>query len=142
MTGFRDALQQQNWFNVTSVQEVDASFDAFWDIFKPMYETYFPLKILQFNKNRHSINDFMTPGLLISRRRKIELHRFALIDPTNFSDKFKLYRNIFNATLRASKKLTYDMKFSQFAKNPKKMWELLNELTSKNKSKSNSNIPF
>jgi hypothetical protein len=142
MTGFRDVLQQQNWFNVTSVQEVDASFDAFWDIFKPIYETYFPLKILKLNKNRHSINDFMTPGLLISRGRKIELHRLALIDPTNFSDKFKLYRNIFNATLRASKKLTYDMKFSQFAKNPKKTWELLNELTSKNKSKSNSNIPF
>ncbi len=77
----------------------------------------------------------MTPGLLISRRRKIELHRLSLIDPANFSNKFKLYRNIFNATLRASKKLTYNMKFAQFAKNPKKTWELLNELTSKSKSK-------
>ncbi len=34
------------------------------------------------------------------------------------------------------------MKFTQFAKNPKKTWELLNELTSKSKYKNNSDIPF
>ncbi len=34
------------------------------------------------------------------------------------------------------------MKFAQFAKNPKKTWELLNELTSKSKYKNNSDFPF
>ncbi len=62
----------------------------------------------------------MTPGLLISRRRKLELHKQSLIDPVQFANLFKTYRNLFNSTLRASKKLTYDRKFAQFAKNPKK----------------------
>jgi hypothetical protein len=42
---------------------------------------------------------------------------------------------VFNATVRASKKLHYETKFKQYAKNPKKTWDLLYELTNGNKKK-------
>ena len=84
----------------------------------------------------------MTPGLLISRNRKLELHKNALVNPHNFSHLYKQYRNIFNSTLRASKKLHYDYKFNQTSKDPKKTWELLNEITGNKPKNKNSPIPL
>jgi hypothetical protein len=83
----------------------------------------------------------MTPGLLISRLHKTVLLKKSIVDPTNNLDRYRQYRNVFNSLLRASKKLYYDAKFAQFAKNPKKIWSLLNDITGNKKSNSNASIP-
>ena len=72
----------------------------------------------------------MTPGLLISRSTKLKLHKIALTDnvPYNWSE-YRKYRNIFNKTVRASKKLYYMNNIVKNAKNPKKTWDILRELT-------------
>jgi hypothetical protein len=75
----------------------------------------------------------MTPGLLISRAHKLELHKKSLIDSAQFSTRYKEYRNIFNSLIRASKKLHYDAKFTLHAKNPKMIWNLLNEISGNKK---------
>jgi hypothetical protein len=75
----------------------------------------------------------MTPGLLTSRITKIKLHKLSLTNPATYLNKYKAYRNLFHKTVRASKKLHYEIKFKQYAKNPKKTWELLNELTNGSK---------
>ncbi len=85
----------------------------------------------------------MTTALLISRKRKLELHKLSLVNPVTYLPKYKVYRNIFNSTLRASKAHYFDAKFRQYSKNPKKTWDVLNELTSnipKNKSAKIPNI--
>jgi hypothetical protein len=112
------------------------SFDNFWDTFSTLYDLHFPLREIKPNKNFHKQNDFMTNGLLVSRRRKIELYKLSLTNPADYLTKYKQYRNLFNKILRASKSLYYDAKFTQYAKNPKKTWETLNELTSSSKNKS------
>ena len=73
----------------------------------------------------------MTSALLVSRRRKLDLHKLSIVNPAIYLAPYKTYRNIFNSTLRASKIHYYDSKFRQYAKNPKKTWDTLNELTSK-----------
>ena len=88
------------------------------------------LTTTKFNKNYHKVSDFMTTGLLISRRNKILLHKTALV--TNTHDNwttYRNYRNLFNKTIRASKKLHYESKLATNAKNPKKTWDILKELT-------------
>ena len=40
-------------------------------------------------------------------------------------NKFKLFRNIYNETIRAAKKLYYEKQFSKFQSNLKKSWQLL-----------------
>jgi hypothetical protein len=70
----------------------------------------------------------MTADLLISRRHKLELHKKSLIDPQTFLETYRIYRNTFNSIVRASKRLHYDAKFAQYAKHPKKIWGLLNEI--------------
>jgi hypothetical protein len=44
--------------------------------------------------------------------------------------------------VRASKKLHYDAKFSLYANNPKKIWNLLNEISGVKKASNGSNIPY
>jgi hypothetical protein len=82
----------------------------------------------------------MTKGLLVSRKCKLELQKLSILNPASFSNTFKQYRNLFNSTLCASKNLYYDNKFSLYAKNPKKTWETLNELTSSTLNPSKKNI--
>jgi hypothetical protein len=69
----------------------------------------------------------MTAGLLVSRRRKLQLQKISIRDPSvvNISA-FKTYRNLYNRTLRASKKLYFDSNLKKAKKN-KKTWSLLKE---------------
>jgi hypothetical protein len=47
--------------------------------------------------------------------------------------KYTDYRNLYYKLVRASKKLHISQKLTENAKNPKKMWEILNEITGGNK---------
>jgi len=67
---FKQALSSVNWNLVTNLENVDTSYDKFWEIFSLHYENSFPLVKMKRNKNFHKINNFMTEGLLISRVTK------------------------------------------------------------------------
>ncbi len=135
LQNFKNALHALTWREVLTDHDINSSFNTFWDTFSTLFELHFPIIKTKFNKNLHPKNDFMTPGLLISRSNKNRLYKLAINDSNQFLNKYRAYRNLFNTVLRASKKLHYETKFKQYAKNPKKTWELLNELTSGNKKK-------
>ena len=73
MEKFRTDLGRLGWQNVLACSEVDESYGLFWNDFKALYELHFPLKQVKLNKNLHSINNFMTRGLLVSRATKNNL---------------------------------------------------------------------
>jgi hypothetical protein len=129
MVNFRDEIHKLRWYNVYNNQDTNVSFDLFWEDFNTLFELHFPLTKTKFNRNIHKINEFMTSGLLISRKTKITLHKKAVVNPTLFYERYKIFRNIFNSTLRLSKKLFLEAKFRAYEKNPKKTWDLLKEVT-------------
>ena len=121
---FKYDLQQLTWDNVLDTDNVDTCYDIFWDHYFRLHDHHFPLTSTKFNKNFHKISDFMTTGLLISWSNKLKLHKIALTDnvPYNWTQ-YKNYRNVFNKTVRASKKVKklYDLtNIEKNAKNPKK----------------------
>jgi hypothetical protein len=68
----------------------------------------------------------MTAGLLVSRRQKNKLFKKQIAHPTNDNvNHFRIYRNIYNSTLRKSKKLFYESTISKFKSKPKQLWEFL-----------------
>ena len=74
----------------------------------------------------------MTRGLLISRATKNSLHKDAILSRNEFAiTAYKNFRNLYNTLLRLSKKLYYEHNLKKFKSNPKKTWELLNEITSR-----------
>jgi hypothetical protein len=77
----------------------------------------------------------MTQGLLISRRAKIDLLKKSMVDPMFFNcEKYKKYRNLYNKLIRVAKKDHVNEQLEINKKNPKKTWEILNEITGKQKN--------
>ena len=72
---FKAALGSLNWNNALNSTNVDDCYDSFWDEFKSLFDIYLPLTTKKFSKNVHKISDFMTGGLLISRKNKLTLHK-------------------------------------------------------------------
>ena len=108
MQTFREDLPQLRWQDVITCNDVDNSFNLFCTDFKTPYDIHFPLKQIKFNRNLHSINKFMTRGLLISRITKKNLLKTNLLNRSASSAlNYKNYRNIYNRVLRASKKLYF-----------------------------------
>jgi hypothetical protein len=82
------------------------------------------------------MSEFMTQGLIVSRRQKIELLKISIKDPSDANcTKYKNFRNLYNRLIRIRKKQHYHEKIEQNQKNPKKMWDILREFTSGSKPK-------
>ncbi len=82
MTRLKNALNETNWANVLTDNDVNSSFNKFWEIFSSLYDQHFPKIHMRFNRNKHKINGFMTDELLLARNRKIELHKISLKNKT------------------------------------------------------------
>ena len=75
----------------------------------------------------------MSNGLLISRARKLQLQKISITTPSLSNlNAYKLFRNTYNKTLRAGKKLFLSKKLTENAKNPKKTWQTLRDLIPSN----------
>jgi hypothetical protein len=111
---FRNSLANTDWRSVFSDNNVNSSYSKFWEIYN----------------NLHKICNFMTPGLLQSRKTKLNLRKISLNDPsvTNLEN-YKNFRNLYNTTLRGSKKVYFEQKIQQNKKNLKKTWDTLKEAT-------------
>jgi hypothetical protein len=135
MTNLRDSLKNLQWNEVLVTDNVNVCYDEFWSIFKTLYDLHIPVVSSRFNRNYHKISSFMTSGLLTSRRTKIELLKKSVVDPTFLNcETYKNYRNLYNKLVRIAKKNHTHEKLEQNKKNPKKTWEILNEITGKSKS--------
>ena len=127
---FKNNLQNVNWDEVTSCDNVDDCYNKFWTLYSLLFDIHFPLVSVKFNRNFHKISNFMTKGLLVSRKTKIDLLKLSLTDPSVDNKNFyKQYRNAYNKVLRASKKIHIENKLKRDSKNPKKIWDTLKELT-------------
>ena len=135
MARFKEDLGNLRWRNVLACEEVDKSFNLFWQDFKTLYNLHFPLKQVKFNKNLHSTNKFMTGGLLISRSNKNRLHKLSITSRSiENSTTYRNYRNIYNSVLRASKKIFFRENLQLNRKNPKRIWELIKEASTGQKT--------
>ena len=111
------------------------AFDSFWKIFKHLYDTHCPVKIIKLNKNKHKINDFMTEDLITARNAKLDLYKIYINDRTITNEnEYKLARNQYNTMLRQSKKEYYENNLVLNIKNPKRTWDLLKEATNLNRT--------
>jgi hypothetical protein len=130
MNLFRDELRNCSWNNVLLEQDVNMALDQFLDTFTVLADLYFPEKQRKKNKNFDGIKEFMTKGLLISRKRKNVLFKKKILHPTdNNVNTYRIYHNIYNALIRRSKKMYFESALSKFRSKPKKIWEIINHAT-------------
>ena len=134
---FKNNLSALSWESVSSCQDVNLAFANFWEDWSLLFKLHFPLKSVRFDKNYHKINDFMSKGILISRKNKLDLYKKFLFsqNPEN-ENRYKTYRNLYNKTVKAAKVLYYEKKLESNKSDPKKMWGTLNEAINRSSSKS------
>jgi hypothetical protein len=137
LNNFCNNLSNLAWNDVLQTNDVDNCYNRFWGHFENLYDLNFPMVTTRTNRNYHKISDFMTQGLVVSRRTKINLLKMQLNHPNQQNiDNYKKYRNLYNKLIRIRKRDHFNEKLQKSQKNPKKTWELLCELTGGKNSKS------
>ena len=128
-----------SWTNTVGENDPQLGLDSFLKEFHEVYDLHFPEVTKKFNKNFHKKEAWMTEGLLISRRRKFQLGSLSVGNPSETNNSaFKLYRNIYNKTVRAAKKLYYETELRKNQKNIKQTWKLLKDAIKSNTQKSST----
>ena len=126
INNFTNNLNLISWNDVTSTDCPDQAFKNFNETFTTLHNLHFSPKTVKFNINYHKLEPWMSRGLLISRKTKLklatQLSKFPT--PANLS-KYKTFRNIYNSTLRAAKKLHFHKAIQNNTNNLKKTWAIL-----------------
>jgi predicted transcriptional regulator len=100
INNLKNALNNTDWATVYSENTVDSSFNAFWGIFKSLYDEHFPIIRVRFNKNKHKINGYMTDELLNAHKNKLALHKTSLKSKAlEDHNRYIAYRNYYNTLL-------------------------------------------
>jgi len=82
MNNLKIALQGTNWASVLIENDINLSFNNFWQIFSLLYDQHFSKIHMRFNRNKHKIKGFMSDELLQARNYKLELQKIALKNKT------------------------------------------------------------
>jgi hypothetical protein len=129
---FSNFLKNTPWLNVLEELEPNCAFNIFSDQFETLHSNFFSPKLVKFNQNFHKKEKWITAGILTSRLTKLSLSKkcIQIPSPENI-EKFKKYRNLFNKTVRTSKKLYFSHELERNTSNLKKTWALLNEAINK-----------
>ena len=136
---FSAALRNINWEFLNTFDNTQDAYDHFSETFFSLSNLYFPECSKFLNKNIHSIFPWMTKGLLVSRSRKILLHKLSFIgaSPTSIQ-LYKNFRNTYSRILKASKKIYFQNQLIKHQSDCKKMWEILQKAVNNSNKSSNS----
>jgi hypothetical protein len=128
-TDFIFALSNESWSNTFNADDVNQMYNSFLNTFLRIFYASFPLTRVA-NKNKG--NQWITPGILISCKRKREL--FLLLRSTNnpiLNQYYKKYYNILMKVIREVKRMTYSARILASHNKTKTTWTILNELLGK-----------
>jgi hypothetical protein len=132
LNNFKRSLSMLDWAPVTDKNDVNIAYEEFWNLYNTTFNDCFPFTRTKFNKNIHKKNEFMTNGLLISRRTKLNLQKASIVNPTAHNVQlYKNYRKIFQKMLNAAKKLHINEKLRNCKNNPHATWKILNDVIGK-----------
>ncbi len=128
-----DAINNIDWPSELSTENPCSTF---MKIFKDLFNTFCPVVTKKkFNKNLHPKQPWMTNGLIISRKSKQDLRKAALLNKTNNTwDKYILFRQIYNKTIKAAKLNHMTHIINENQGNSKVIWSTINEYINRHKN--------
>ena len=134
---FKRALGAESWENLYVCADTQESYNIFSSKFHELFNLFFPLNTVKFNKKFHYKEKWFSQGLAVSRREKICLDNIAAKCPTPTNiKKFKDYRNLYNKITKAAKKSYFEDELSKNKSNLKKTWSLIRQAVKLKSSKS------
>ena len=134
---FRDKLKEVNWEPLLA-DDSENVYEKFYEIIHGIYDECFPLsqrKITPKDSKNPFFNDYLR-GLVKEKHRILKLFNR---NPITFGTMYRAIRNKVNNAVRDAKRNYYLFNLIQSERNPKKTWEVLNEILGRNPNK-NCNI--
>lgn len=125
----------QTFSNFTLSSSVSTSFDNFIKVLHNSFNNSFPLT-KKFNRKTSPIKPWITKDILNKINRKNNLFKTYVITKSNQDFiEFKKYRNYLRKIIRTAENNYYIYEFNKYKLNPKKSWNLINEILGKTKTK-------
>ena len=127
--------------NVDENADPNSNFECFMKHFMKLKQQCLPKKRVRFNKKKHKVNAWLTPGILKSINSKNLLYKKLMqtpVDSPNYPDlllNFKSYKNIIRRTIMHAKRTYYKNVFNTYSTNLKKTWQTINESLNRMKKK-------
>lgn len=141
LADFNTVLLNEDWTLVTDSNSTQQSYEIFQTKFSTLFDTFFPIKKVKFNRNIHRAEKWFTNGLLISRRNKLKLEKQCAENPTDYNTmKYSTFKMIYNKTLKAAKKFYFNSELCQNQKDLKKTWDIIRAATNRKSKKSNTEL--
>ena len=136
-------LHQKDWISKLDSSDANDNFDTLMLNIHSVMDKYSPVKCIRISAKRQHVEPWMTKGLKTSFKKKKLLYRESLKVNATEQERLKYtqYRNRLNILKRIIKQNYYKTRATDFAKDSKKLWALINKVVGKRKS-SGSIIPY
>lgn len=128
---FRQELSNENWESVLKSECPNEAYNIFSCRFLELFHKHFKICEVKIN-NKKSNKQYINSGLRNCIREKHRLERLASKWPITYKEKYKAYRNMLTRTLRQAKNEYYKELLSSTQGNPKKHWEIINNILGRN----------
>ena len=119
-----------NWENTLELnkQNVNTSFDNFYNSINNLLDKYAPLKKLTKKQIRTMSKPWISQGILTSIKKRDHLFKLFIksknpIEKSTLEKQYKQYRNLIVCLCRRSKKNYFSHYFKEHSKNIKKIWQ-------------------
>lgn len=135
---FSQSLAEFDWQDLNLNNNANVTYDNFLNIFTSLYNDCFPIVTKKIKINNYH-KPWITPGILISIRKKNNLYKKWLIKRSNESlAKYKGYKNRLTYIIRNAEKLYYENRFLELSNDIKNTWKLIKSVINENNSKHDS----
>ena len=130
---FKNQLINTNWNELIRDEDVHRDCENVIAHLNNIFNVTCPIRIININDRRLE-NPWITSGIIKSSQTKNKLFKDYKLGVVSYQH-YSKFRNLFNKVVQNSKKSHYMNIFSNFKNNTKKIWETINELQAKSKSK-------
>lgn len=133
VNNFKECISHLNWNDITCMNTVDEKMESLLNRLVFNFDQKFPYRVCKTVAKR---KQWITKGILISRKKKIWLNEIRKDDPTGIiNNYFKKYNRIYKKTIRIAKRKGYEERINR-AKNKSKMaWQIIKEETNQANAK-------
>ena len=127
-----------DWNTILGLSDVNEAYDSFVSEYNKALNVCIPLTSKRIDRFKHKQNPWITRGILQSLKTKNKLYK-QKVSCRNHNDeiqkRYNNYRNILHKTIRLAKQRYWENRLSEAKHDMKRMWNSINSLLGKNKSK-------
>ena len=123
---FCSMLDHVDWGNLDR-SSVNSAYDSFLNTFSELYNSSFPVKVIQRKRLKTFRNPWLTKGIMKSINTKSKLYKKFLKNPTTENERaYKDFKNNLSNLIRTAKRNYYDLKLANSKTDLKATWNILN----------------